>query len=211
MRRSLFRLLTVVAVAGLFAPGCQVFESTGALRVVSINGGNTLRSDLSDFYVYFDKEDSEYVTLYQVAPDSVQVEMQYIEIGPGLPTYTPYAALLKEASVKFTSVLPYDPDDLPTYQTVKIPLTQSVQADPDGKKTTMFYMTPIQALWKEAVFGEDGFIIDDDPYASNFVDLAKVDITFSGYDSVHNSAVKAVGTFMVEFGNFYDDESRFGK
>jgi len=211
MRRSLFRLLIVVAVAGLLAPGCQVFRTEGSLRVVSINGGNELRSDLSDFYVYFDRVDSEFVTLFQVPGDSVKVVLQYIEIGAGLPTTTPYVALIEKATVKFTSMIAADPADKPPYQKVTVPLAVSVPADPSGKKLTTFWMTPTPASWKQLVFGEGGFINEDDPFALNTVDLAEAEFTFTGYDSVANRSVEAVATMQVEFGNFYDDETRFGK
>ena len=102
MRRSLFGLLTVVAAAGLLlVAGCQVFEPVGSLRVVSINGGNALRSDIVDFMLYFDKVDSEFVVLYQYMPDSVPVVLQYVEIGPGLPTWTPYVADINKVVIKY--------------------------------------------------------------------------------------------------------------
>ena len=81
MRRSLLGLLTVVATAGiLIMAGC---ERSATLRVISINGGNELRSDLADFLCYM-TPDSDLVTLVQSPPDSVQVVMQYVEIGAGL-------------------------------------------------------------------------------------------------------------------------------
>jgi|WetSurMetagenome_2_1015567.scaffolds.fasta_scaffold299715_1 hypothetical protein len=204
MRRSLLGLLTVVAIASLLiTAGC---ERSATLRVLSINGGNTLRVDLTDFYLYFDKVDSEFVTLVQVSPDSVQVVLQYVEIGAGLPTYTPYEALINKATVTFKSKLA---EEAPSYSPVTIPMQQSALADQSGKTKTTFWMTPIPAAWKSLVFGE--FLNDDDPYFNDIVDMAEGKIEFSGYDSVANREVKAAGMFQVEFGNFYDDPSRFGK
>ncbi len=204
MRRTLFGLLTVVAVAGLLVmAGC---ERTGTLRVVSINNGNTLRVDLADFYQYM-TPDSDFVTLYQITPDSVKVELQYVEIGAGLPTWTPYEALINQATVKFTSK--NLTDEPPPYEDVKIALSQSCVADRTGKTRTSFFMTPISAAWKQKVFVD--FIDTEDPEFIDIVDLADAKITFSGYDSVANRAVQAVGTLPVEFGNFYDDPSRFGR
>jgi hypothetical protein len=205
MRRSLLGLLTVVAIASLLiTAGC---ERSATLRVFSINGGNTLRVDLTDFYVYFDKIDSDYVTLVQVNPDSVPVVLQYVEIGAGLPTWTPYEALINKATVSFKSKLAID--EPPTYSTVTIPMQQSVMADQTGKTKTSFWMTPIPATWKSLIFAD--FLNEDDPYFIDIVDLAEGTITFTGYDSVANRDVKAAGSFEVEFGNFYDDPTRFGK
>lgn len=204
MRRSLLGLLTVVAIASLLiTAGC---ERSATLRVLSINGGNTLRVDLTDFYLYFDKVDSEFVTLVQVSPDSVQVVLQYVEIGAGLPTYTPYEALINKATVSFKSKLA---EEAPSYSPVTIPMQQSALADQSGKTKTTFWMTPIPAAWKSLVFAE--FLNEDDPYFNDIVDMAEGKIEFSGYDSVANREVKAAGMFQVEFGNFYDDPSRFGK
>ena len=212
MRRSQFGLLIAVAAAGLLlAPGCQIMQPIGSLTVVSINGGNTLRSDLSDFYVYFDRVDSEYIRLFQITPDSVQVEMQYAEIGAGLPTWRPGVAIVTQASVKFTSKN-ISGNDI-QYEVAKIGLRQAVPSDQTGKKTTTFFMSPISSSWKQKVFGGEGagVINEDDEYYNDIVDLADATITFTGYDSVANRLLSAQGTYLVEFGNFYDDPSRFGK
>ena len=208
MRRSQFGLVMVIAAVGLLlAPGCQVIEPYGALTVVSINGGNTLRSDLSDFYVYFDKVDSEDITLFQINSDSVKVEMRYAEIGAGLPTWRVPEAVITQASVKFSSK--NLGDEVVPYEVAKIGLREVIPSDPAGKKTTIFNMTPISASWKQKVFAE--FREEEDKDLTNIIDLADATITFTGYDSVFNRQLSAAGTFQVEFGNFYDDPARFGK
>jgi len=204
MRRSLLGLLTLVAIAGLVTTSCQR-EAT--LRVTSINGGSILRSDLSDFFVYFDKVDSENITLFQVNADSVKVELQYVEIGAGLPTWTPYEALINKATVTFKSKLATDQP--PPYQTVTIPLTQSVVADATGKTKTTFWLTVLPSAWKTVVFAD--FRSEDDPNQLDIVDDAEATITLSGYDSVANRTVQAAGLLQVEFGNLYDDSTRFGR
>lgn len=205
MRRSLLGLLTVVAIGSLLVvAGC---ERSGTLRVVSLNDGNALRVDLSDFSRYFDVDDSIYYPIYAVTSDSIKVVLQYVEIGAGLPTYTPYQAQINRATVRFTSK-GYT-DEPPVYDVVNVVLTQSCVADASGKNKTMFYMTPISAAWKQKVFAD--FINDDDPQYIDIVDLADARIEFSGYDSVANREVKAQGALPVEFGNFYDDPTRFGK
>jgi hypothetical protein len=204
MRRSLLGLLTVVAIASLlFTVGC---ERTNVLRVVSINRGNSLRVDIADFLQYFDPIDSEYVTIWQTMPDSVEVVLQYVEIGAGLPTWTPYQVSINQATVSFTSKMSVG-DDPPLYTKAIIPLDQTVIADKTGKTKTTFYMTAIPAVWKQTVFAD--FFIEPPDY--DIVDLAQAQFDFSGYDPISDRDVKARGYLQVEFGNFYDDLSRFGK
>jgi len=203
MRRSLLGLLIVVTAAGVLSmAGC---ERSATLRVVSINDGMTLRSDIADFMQYFDKEDSWYVTLYQYMPDSVPVVMQYVEIGAGMPTWTPYTATLNRAVISYTK----SSEDAPDYASATIPLTVAVLADPTGKKTTIFYINVVTSTFKQLYWEED--VQDDDPYYTDIFDLISATATFYGYDSVADREVKAAGKFQIEVGNFYDDPSRFGK
>jgi hypothetical protein len=203
MRRSLLGLLTLVTVAGLLSmTGC---ERSATLRVVSINNGMALRSDIADFMQYFDKEDSWYVTLYQYMPDSVPVVMQYVEIGAGLPTVTPYTASINRAVISYTK----SSEDAPDYTSATIPLSVTVPSDPTGKKTTTFHMNVVTATFKQTNWEED--VQEDDPYFTDIFDLISATATFYGYDSVADRELKAVGKFQIEVGNFYDDPSRFGK
>jgi hypothetical protein len=204
MRRSLIGLLTLVAIAGLVTTSCQR-EAT--LRVTSINGGNELRSDLTDYYIYFDKVDSSNVILQQVNADSVKVELQYVEIGAGLPTWTPYEALLNQATVTFKSKLTVDQPV--TYQKLVIPLTMAVPADASGKSKVTFWLAAIPAAWKQLVFAD--FASVEDPNQIDVTDLTEATVTFSGYDSVANRSVSASGKFEVTFGNFFDDPTKFGR
>jgi hypothetical protein len=205
MRRSQFGLLTVVAAVGLLlAPGCQLIQPVGSLTVVSLNDGNTLRSDLSDFS--FDPVESVYV--YQVQPDSIKVEMKYAEIGAGLPTWTPPEAIVTQASIKFTSKN-INGEEAPPYEVAKIVLREVIPSDPTGKKTTTFRMTPISASWKQKVFAD--FLNEDDPTSFDIVDIADAVVTFTGNDPVIDRQLSASGSFQIEFGNFYDDPNRFGR
>jgi hypothetical protein len=204
MRRSLFGLMTVVAVAGLLTmTGC---ERSGTLRVVSINGGNTLRSDIADFMVYFDKVDSDWVSTYQFMPDSVQVVMQYVEIGPGLPTWTPYVAGIYKAVISYTG----SSEDGIQYAPATIQLNQTVPADPSGKKTTQFYMNVVTGTFKQIAWEE--FLQEPPPNGDyDIIDFVTAQVTFTGFDSVADREVKAVGKFQIEVGNLYDDLGRFGQ
>ncbi|HTW92307.1 MAG TPA: hypothetical protein VMH22_11420 [bacterium] len=201
MRRSLLGLLTVVAITGLvLTSGCQ---RATELRVLSMNKGNLLRSDIADYYQYFDKVDSETVTLSEYPSDSVPVELQYMEIGAGLPTWTPYVALLNKATIKYvgTTEAGYQ------YAPVNIPLSQSITADKTGKPVT-FYVTVASPNFKDTYFSD---AVSGDPNDIGLLDLVTATVTFSGYDSVAATQVSAVGLLQIQFGNFYDDPTKFGK
>jgi len=210
MRRLLYGLVIVVAIVGpLFTAGC---ERSATLRIVSINDGSPLRSDVVDYYMYFDKEDSSWVTIYQFMPDSVKVELQYVEIGAGLPTWTPYEAIIQQATIDFQSKQQLPGEETPEYQKVTVPLDVSVVADATGKKTTTFYFTAVPGSWKQKVLQD--YVPGDDPtspYETDIIDLADATLKFSGYDSVANRNVSASAKFQIEFGNLYDDPSRFGR
>jgi hypothetical protein len=139
-------------------------------------------------------------------PESVEVVLKYVEIGAGLPTVTPYEALINQATVNFKTKNLTD-NEVP-YENVTLKTAQACVADIDGKTKTTFYLTAIPAAWKEKVFDE---FLATESDELNIVDFADATVTFSGYDSVAGREVRAVGTFPVEFGNFYDDPRRFGK
>jgi hypothetical protein len=200
MRRSLFGLLTVVAIAALLiTTGC---ERSSVLRVASVNNGNSLQSDIADFYKYFDKEDSEWVTIYQVPSDSVEVQLQYVEIGAGLPTWTPFEAIINKATITYKSA-----DPTITYDNAIVPMTMYVMADQTNKKPTKFFMTVVPAAWKDKTFGDDV----QEPPDYDLLDVVDATIKFSGWDSVALRTVEAKGELQIQFGNFYDDPSALGK
>lgn len=206
MRRSLFGLLTLVAIAGLVVTtSCQ---RAAALRVVSMNHGLTLRSDIADFMIYFDKIDSSSVVTYQEMPDSVEVDLQYLQIGAGMPTWQPYEAFISKATVTITGSTEAGVD-YGAYKTQVIPLTQMVVADPSATKSTKFYLDVVSGSFKYGVF--DGDVLEPGPDGYNFLDNATATIKFAGWDSVADEKIEAQGTLQIEFGNFYDDTTKFGK
>jgi hypothetical protein len=164
-----------------------------------------LRSDIADYVTYVNK-DSEEIIMYQAEPDSVPVELQYVQIGAGLPTWTPYEALINKATIKYVGSTEAG-IDYSTYATVVYPLTEYVSADPTATKTTKFWLTAVSGTMKDAVFS--GSVTEPPEY--NLIDLVTATVTFAGYDSVANQTVQAKGQFQIEFGNFYDDTTKFGK
>jgi hypothetical protein len=204
MRRSLLGLLTVVAVAGLLlVAGC---ERSSVLRVVQINGGHTVESDIADFAIWVDPtvpdSEQEKELVYAFAPDTAEVELQYVEIGAGLPVWTPFEAIINKAVFTYKSE-----DPTVTYDPVTIPLTQAVMADQAGKKTKKWTMVVVPAWWKGNTFGDEV----QEPPEYNMVDIVEATVKFSGWDSVSLRTVEATGKFQIEFGNFPDNQEAFGK
>jgi len=197
MRRSLLGLLTLVGVACLLVTtGCQ---RDSVLRVASINRGVTLKSDVADWAIWTDPTDpeAEPQQVYAIAADSVEVALQYVEIGAGLPTWTPFEAIINTAKITYISA---DPGTV--YESAVIPMTQYVMADQTNKKITKFYMTAVTATWKEMNFGGDV----SDPPDYDLIDVVDATIKFSGWDSVANRTVEATGRLQIEFGNFPDGD-----
>ena len=202
MRRSLLGLLTVVAVAGLLImAGC---ERSSVLRVVSVNHGRTLESDVADWGIWTDPMDPEATPelVYTVRADSAEIELQYVEIGAGLPTWTPFEAIINRATITYKSQM--DPEII--YDPVVVPMTAYIMSDPTGKKTTKFVTTVLPVWWKIQYF--DGDVSDPPDY--DLLDVVEATIRFAGWDSVSLGNVEATGKLQIEIGNFYDNEHAFG-
>lgn len=200
MRRSLLGLLTLVAVAGLLlVAGCEFFQQDSVLRVASINRGVALKSDVDDWELVppEDPEDPPFYEFCGYPQDTVEIAMQYVEIGAGLPTWTPYEAIITKAQIQYRSLL--DPEIV--YDPALIPMTQYVMADHTNKKVTKFFMTVATASWKSTYFGEA------EPPEYEVLDLIEATIKFTGYDSVARRDVAASGKLTIEIGNFPDGDA----
>lgn len=199
MRRSLLGLLTLVAVAGLLlVAGCEFFQQDSVLRVASVNRGVALRSDVDDWGLTpsDDPEDPPFYEFGGALPDTVEVALQYVELGAGLPTWTPYEAVINKATITYTSQSE-DPED---YRPATIPLTQYVMADADNKKITKFFLTVVTSTMKREYFDEA------EPPDYEVLDIVEAKIKFSGWDSVAQRTVEATGKLLIEFGNFPDGD-----
>jgi len=187
----------------LLTTGC---ERSSVLRVVQINGGKTVFSDIADFGIWVDPtlpdSEQEPEVVYAFAPDTAEIELQYVEIGAGLPTWTPFEAVIHKATFTYKSG-----DPTVTYDNAVIPLTQSIMTDREGKKTRKWTMVVVPAWWKSKSFGDDV----SEPPDYDLIDVVDATVKFSGWDSVSLRTVEATGKFQVEFGNFPDDEQTFGK
>jgi len=187
-------------VAGiLVTAGC---ERANTLRVVQVNNGKELMSDIADFYKYYDKENEEWVTIYVFQPDTVEVELQYVDIGLGLPTWTPYQAVVNKATISYKSFT-----EGVVYDNVTVPLTQAVMSDREGKKTVTFHATVVQGWWKEKFFGDD--VAEPPDY--DILDHIDATIKFTAIDSVSGREVVGTGKLAIEIGNLYDDLGAIGK
>jgi hypothetical protein len=206
MRRSLLGLLTVAAIAGLLiTTGCSVFERSNVLRVVKINRGTSLHVDVADWWVYKDPSDptADPEQVFTMRGETTEVELQYVEIGAGLPTWTPYEVIISKATIAFTRTQPdAEPFDPPS---ITVPMDFNVPVDPTGKKTSKAVFEVAPEWWVERNFEAN------DPTEVGDIVVADAKITFTGVDSVSGRQVQAIGRLDVQFADFYDDPSSPGR
>lgn len=205
MRRISLSLLALVAIAGLLVTtGCQRENS---LRLVSINPAGELFGDLADFTTFRDPEDPEAEPfLISLMPsDEVEIELQYVEFGLGLPTWTPYEAQIEQVTITYRSA--GEPDEWEgsyiTYDTrIMVP------ADREGEKTTLATITVMTAEWKEDWFGGEAAGYPDElgPVANV---IANIEV--KGFDQTSGNTVEAEGATTIAIGNWWDDISRIGQ
>jgi hypothetical protein len=206
MRRSLSVLLFVAAFAGLLVTsGCNMFEQPNLLRVVKINSGKALDVDVADWWIYKDPTDpeAEPELVFTMRGESTKVELQYVEAGPGLPTWRPYEAVLTKATISYTRTQPdAEPFEPPS---ITYPMNFNIQADYTEKKTAIMSFEVAPAWWVEQNFSESG------PTEVGEIVAAEATIRFSGYDSVAGKELLAVGKLALQFADFYDNPATAGR
>jgi hypothetical protein len=208
MRRAVLGLLSFVAVFALLTTlSCQ---RSNSLRIVSVNADKTsgiVYCDLGDYGVFRDPTDPEAEPEWIVAigDELAEVELQYVEIGPGLPTWTPYQAHISKCKVKYTFVAGEDPGPIPD---VNLPVKMTVMSDPTGEKTATGIINVLPAVWKEEYWGSPPGEPETDPTE---LTILRATITLEGTDDATGKAVRAVNDVQLKVGNFWDDPSRIGQ
>jgi hypothetical protein len=206
MRRIVFGLFAVIAVAGLLlTTGCSTDR---ALRITRINKGEPVVSDLVDFgEIRIEDEEGE-VEIFQVMEvpsDIVEIEFQYVEIGLGLPTWTPYWANIEKATIVYTNQ-----ETGETYESVQVGMSADVESDPEGDKLVRTEILIAPGRWKANAFEDElQEAPEDDEYG--VVAMVTAHVIVEGHDYVSNKTVKAEKDVSIEFGNFYDEPSRLGQ
>jgi hypothetical protein len=206
MRRIVFGLFAVIVVAGLLlTTGCSTDR---ALRITRINKGEPVVSDLVDFgEIRIEDEEGE-VEIFQVMEvpsDIVEIEFQYVEIGLGLPTWTPYWANIEKATIVYTNQ-----ETGETYESVQVGMSADVESDPEGDKLVRTEILIAPGRWKANAFEDElQEAPEDDEYG--VVAMVTAHVIVEGHDYVSNKTVKAEKDVSIEFGNFYDEPSRLGQ
>ncbi len=201
MRRNLYVPVILTIALGLLLSLSCTRENN--LNVVSIN---PIYSDLTDFGVYRDPTDPEAEPEFvQATPtDSVPIELSYVEIGPGLPTWRTYTAQINKVTVTFSRVMGEVPEALPR---IEIATCITVPSDPTGKKTVTARVPLIPALWKEENFGSGA----GDPSETSIDAVLNAKVKLSGVDLATAQPVETEVTVPVYIGNFWDDPTRIGQ
>jgi hypothetical protein len=204
MRRTLFALAVFTAAALLLtATSCE--QRTHVLRVANINGGMPVYSDIANWYLYNDpaipdsEEDLQYVALFQ--DDTAEVEFQYVEIGAGLPTWTPYHVTMYSYTAYYRDVY----DTTVTFDSMVMPMTLSVPVDREGKKTVTTTLVMANAGWKQRFF--QGHLGDEPLDGDGFFGQIDAKIRFTGFDSVSNRKVESWAHVTLQCSDFWDDPS----
>lgn len=206
MRRFASGLCLLILATGLLlTTGCQRDNS---LRILSINGGQPLFSDLVDFgeiTIREPGEDPEVYRISEVPTDVVEIQLQYVEIGLGLPTWTPYWASIERATITYLNM-----ETGETYEAVQVGMNASIEAHPEGRRTERTYLTIAPGQWKARTFEE---YLQTDPEDDDYGPVAQVKATVrvEGFDYVSGNTVRASKDCDIIFGNFWDEPSRLGQ
>ncbi len=202
MRRTLFAL-AVFAAAALLLTACE--QRSNVLRVANINDGIPVYADIADWYLYIHGDpaepDSDWIAFFN--DDIADVEFQYVEIGAGLPTWTPYVATINSYTIWYRS----SADTTVTYDSIVVPTTVVVPADREGKRTTKAKLMLVSGSWKQQFFRSR---IGDEPNdGDGFNDILQARIKFSGYDSVANRKITARANATIRVADFWDSPSSY--
>jgi hypothetical protein len=202
MRRLASVLFGFAALAAIVfvGPGC---DRQNVLRITDINEGRMISADLADFGVYTDPTDpeAEPVLIQQTTGFSVPVELQYVEIGSGLPTWTPYQATVHTARVTYKNAAG-EPRGQYTYA-----VNHAVVADREGKERHVAQFPLVPSEWLIEQYGDE---IAGDPEDIDIVETVEGILKITAVDSMTGREFEASANFSVEVGNFYDDPSSIG-
>jgi hypothetical protein len=190
LRRTIF-VLFVGLLAVVLMSACQ---RENALRVVSIQ--SPYYADLVDYGQERDEEGE--ITEIEVVPtDVVEAEFQYVEIGPGLPTWTPYQAHIEKATISFRRI---GGDELSEpLPNITVPCKIVVQADPTGKKVVKGKFELFSPWYKEEYLSGYDYLV------------LEATVKFSGYDDASGKPIEAQNKMEVSVADFYDDPTRIGQ
>jgi len=204
MRRLVLGLSVVSAFAGLLL--FTACERTDVLRVAAVNGGMPVYCDIADWGTYTDPTDpeAEPEIIYSTHDDTAEFEFQYVEIGAGLPTWTPYHAEIKEYTLSYESQL----SSGYVYEDVTIPMALTVAVDPEANASTTARLVVAPMWMKDNLFGGD---IGSDPTEGSLLDVVWTEVEFTALDSVSGRKVKGQANIQLEFGDFWDDPGRIGQ
>jgi len=192
MRRIALGSFAVLAGLTLvFFAGCN---RENALRIVEINDGRPFVSDLVDYGVITDPEgDPEEI---EVIPDDFcTIKLQYVQIGLGLPTWTPYQAHIEQVQMSFDWITGDMPDDVPP---LVLPFKMVTKADPTGETVSEGVINILTAWYKQEYF---------DPGETY---ILKVTVKLSGFDDASGEKIEASNVIQVSVSDYWDDPNSIG-
>lgn len=210
MRRAVSGLLTFVALLALVPMlSCfqlQLGENDNPLRIMSVNGDGIVMADIGDYGIFRDPTDPEGEPEWVSGCNDVivPVVMQYVEIGSGYQTWTPYVAKITKARIKYTYVSGENVE-LPD---VNLPVNFSIKSDPSGQKTFTGNVNVMPAIWLIEHFGGPG---GSPPEDITELSVYRATLTLEGVDESSGKALRAVADIQINVGDYWDDPSRLGQ
>ena len=206
MRRILFGSLVLLAVMGLMlTTGCQRERS---LRIVNLSGTGSLFGDVTDFGVYQDPEDpeAEPEVISAIPTDFAEIELQYVELGMGLPAWTPYQAHMDKVTLTYTDITPDESPADWSGTRVVFYKKMSLAADIEGKTTVTYTIPVLDASFKEEHFEEAGSPLEGDVQA-----WIRVTVHLEGIDVTSGKELETENEMTIRVGNYWDEPGRIGQ
>lgn len=166
-----------------------------ALRVVAMN--TPYYADLVDYGIERDPETGEPMEVEVIPVDFGGVLFQYVEIGPGLPTWTPYQAHIEKARITFRRI--GGEELIGPLPPLEVPCKIVVPSDPTGKKWYGGTFELFSAWYKEEYLSGYDYLV------------LEATVKFSGYDDASGRPIEATNKMEVSVADFHDDPTRLGE
>lgn len=200
MKKNYWILVVIMGLITLTYLSCNR-TSPDSLRIVGINNDGPLIVDIADWGMEVDTISFDTVHVGHIAPDQVvPVEISYVEMGIGLPTYpTTYTARLTDYKVNFSNIHSTPTDTNWDLNSVTGAMNVEVQANPEGTRIVTARIKAVPHEWMAMYYD----------ILSPGVQI-KATVIVNGYEELTQNPVSDTGAFTINFADYYDDPFVFG-
>jgi hypothetical protein len=176
--------------------------SPDSLRIVGINNDRPLIVDIADHGIEVTPgtNDTNYDAIHWAPDQVVPVELSYVEIGLGLPTYpTTYTARLTDYKINFSNVHLVPTDTNWHLNSVSGAMDVEVPSSPEGGRAVTANIKVIPQEWMIMYFND----------LSLGVEL-KATVIVNGYEELTHHTISDTGAFTIDIADYWDDPFTFG-